>query len=56
MRMLRTGSVTTSATMVSSTYYFNELPALGHHLQREKPADKYFGEQMGTIVAQKLNT
>ena len=33
----------TSGTMVSSTYYFNQLPAWVTSFNAAKPADKYFG-------------
>src|SRR5258708_23912394 len=34
---------TTSGNMISSTYYFNELPTWVTSFNNSRPADKYFG-------------
>ena len=41
-----------SGTMVSSTYYFNELPAWVSNFNNTKPADKYFGAKWERLVAE----
>jgi hypothetical protein len=41
---------TSSGTMVSSTYYFNELPAWVASFNNAKPADKYFGAKWERLL------
>ena len=41
---------TTSGNMVSSTYYFNELPAWVTALNNARPADKYFGKKWERLL------
>ncbi len=40
----------TSGTMVSSTYYFNQLPAWVTAFNAAKPADKYFGAKWERLL------
>jgi predicted AlkP superfamily pyrophosphatase or phosphodiesterase len=40
----------TSGTMVSSTYYFNQLPAWVVAFNAAKPADKYFGAKWDRLL------
>ena len=40
----------TTGTMVSSTYYFNELPAWVTAFNAAKPADKYFGTKWERLL------
>ncbi len=40
----------TSGTMVSSTYYFNQLPAWVTAFNAAKPADKYFGTKWDRLL------
>ncbi|HET6978829.1 MAG TPA: alkaline phosphatase family protein [Pyrinomonadaceae bacterium] len=40
----------TSGTMVSSTYYFNQLPAWVTSFNAAKPADKYFGAKWERLL------
>lgn len=40
----------TSGTMVSSTYYFNQLPAWVTNFNAAKPADKYFGTKWERLL------
>jgi len=40
----------TSGTMVSSTYYFNQLPAWVTTFNAAKPADKYFGAKWERLL------
>src|ERR1700741_1558220 len=40
----------TSGTMVSSTYYFNQLPAWVTAFNAAKPADKYFGTKWERLL------
>src|SRR5215213_9808343 len=40
----------TSGTMVSSTYYFNQLPAWVTTFNATKPADKYFGAKWERLL------
>ena len=40
----------TSGTMVSSTYYFNQLPAWVTGFNAAKPADKYFGAKWERLL------
>ena len=40
----------TSGTMVSSTYYFNQLPAWVTAFNNAKPADKYFGTKWERLL------
>lgn len=42
---------TTSGNMVSSTYYFNELPAWVTTFNNGKPADKYFGAKWDRLLS-----
>jgi predicted AlkP superfamily pyrophosphatase or phosphodiesterase len=39
-----------SGTMVSSTYYFNQLPAWVTNFNNAKPADKYFGAKWERVL------
>ncbi len=39
-----------SGTMVSSTYYFNQLPAWVTNFNNAKPADKYFGTKWERLL------
>ena len=39
-----------SGTMVSSTYYFNQLPAWVTNFNNAKPADKYFGAKWERLL------
>jgi predicted AlkP superfamily pyrophosphatase or phosphodiesterase len=39
-----------SGTMVSSTYYFNQLPAWVTNFNNAKPADKYFGTKWERVL------
>jgi len=39
-----------SGTMVSSTYYFNQLPAWVVNFNNTKPADKYFGAKWERVL------
>src|SRR4029079_16593003 len=41
---------TWSGTMVSSTYYFNQLPAWVTRFNATKPADKYFGTKWERVL------
>jgi predicted AlkP superfamily pyrophosphatase or phosphodiesterase len=41
---------TWSGTMVSSTYYFNQLPAWVTNFNAAKPADKYFGTKWERVL------
>src|SRR5690349_20069892 len=41
----------TSGTMVSSTYYFNQLPAWVTAFNATKPADKYFGAKWDRLLS-----
>ena len=41
---------TNSGTMVSSTYYFNQLPAWVTSFNNTKPADKYFGTKWERVL------
>jgi predicted AlkP superfamily pyrophosphatase or phosphodiesterase len=41
-----------SGNMVSSTYYFNELPAWVTAFNNTKPADKYFGAKWERLLAE----
>ena len=43
---------TASGNMVSSTYYFNELPAWVIAFNNTKPADKYFGAKWERLIAE----
>ena len=40
----------TTGTMVSSTYYFNQLPAWVTNFNSAKPADKYFGAKWERLL------
>ena len=42
----------TTGTMVSSTYYFNQLPAWATNFNNAKPADKYFGAKWDRLLPQ----
>jgi predicted AlkP superfamily pyrophosphatase or phosphodiesterase len=41
-----------TGTMVSSTYYFNQLPAWVTAFNNSKPADKYFGAKWDRLVSE----
>ena len=41
---------TTSGNMISSTYYFNELPAWVTSFNNSRPADKYFGAKWERLL------
>jgi predicted AlkP superfamily pyrophosphatase or phosphodiesterase len=43
---------TQTGTMVSSTYYFNELPAWVTAFNNSKPADKYFGAKWERLTTE----
>lgn len=43
---------TTSGNMVSSTYYFNQLPAWVTTFNATRPADKYFGAKWERLIAE----
>ena len=43
---------TVSGNMVSSTYYFNQLPAWVTTFNNSRPADKYFGAKWERLVAE----
>ncbi|HEY0366581.1 MAG TPA: alkaline phosphatase family protein, partial [Pyrinomonadaceae bacterium] len=40
----------TTGTMVSSTYYFNQLPVWATNFNNSKPADKYFGAKWERLL------
>ena len=42
----------TTGRMVSSTYYFNDLPAWVQSFNNSKPADKYFGAKWDRLVSE----
>ena len=42
----------TTGRMVSSTYYFNELPAWVQSFNDTKPADKYFGAKWERLISE----
>ena len=41
----------TTGNMVSSTYYFNQLPAWVTNFNNTRPADKYFGAKWDRLIA-----
>jgi len=41
-----------TGNMVSSTYYFNELPAWVNSFNNAKPADKYFGAKWERLISE----
>ncbi len=43
---------TTSGNMVSSTYYFSQLPAWVSNFNNARPADKYFGAKWERLLAE----
>ncbi|HET6862846.1 MAG TPA: alkaline phosphatase family protein [Pyrinomonadaceae bacterium] len=43
---------TTSGSMVSSTYYFNELPAWVMNFNKARPADKFFGAKWERLLGE----
>ena len=43
---------TLAGTMVSSTYYFNQLPAWVQAFNNTKPADKYFGAKWERLLSE----